>query len=83
MNINAAERNAATGTVTNHAYTIDLNKCQSTAFSRLPAASVLALEYPTNTTEPTLQWVVEMGKPILLASSTVIAAPISIVKPLK
>lgn len=40
------------------------------------------LIHPTNTTEPTLQWVVEIGRPTLLASSTVIAAPISIVKPL-
>jgi hypothetical protein len=30
-----------------------------------------------------LQWVVEIGIPILLARSTVAAAPISIVKPLK
>lgn len=38
---------------------------------------------PTNTTEPTLQCVVLMGIPILDASRTVKAAPISIVNPLK
>src|SRR5699024_3380935 len=34
---------------------------------------------PTITTEPTLQWVVEMGSPIFEAINTVIAAPISMV----
>lgn len=41
-----------------------------------------ALAYPTNITEPTLQWVVDIGRPILLAKSTVRAEPISIVNPL-
>lgn len=39
------------------------------------------LAQPTKTTEPTLQCVVEMGRPILEANSTVQADPISIVKP--
>jgi hypothetical protein len=79
-----AESTAATGTVTTHAYTIDRKSFQSTAFSFTPVTgSSLAFEYPTKTTDPTLQCVVEMGKPILLANRTVIAAPISIVKPLK
>lgn len=78
-----ALRKAATGTVTTHAYTIDLKRRQSTAFSFTPVTGCgLAFEYPTNTTEPTLQCVVEIGNPILLAKRTVIAAPISIVKPL-
>lgn len=41
------------------------------------------LAYPTNITEPTLQCVVEIGKPILLANRTVKADPISMVKPLQ
>lgn len=41
------------------------------------------LTQPTNTTEPTLQWVVLIGSPIFDARSTVNAAPISIVNPLK
>lgn len=40
------------------------------------------LAMPTNTTDPTLQCVVEMGIPILLANNTVNAEPISMVKPL-
>lgn len=83
MNMKAADNAAATGTVTSQAYTIDLKSFQSTAFSLTPLVSVLAFEYPTNTTDPTLQCVVEIGNPILLANRTVIAAPISIVKPLK
>lgn len=39
------------------------------------------LAQPTKTTEPTLQCVVEMGRPTLEASSTVQADPISMVKP--
>lgn len=64
-------------------------RLQSTAFGRGKPASLSswvyggAFAYPTNTTEPTLQWVVEIGIPILLAKSTVSAAPISMVKPLK
>jgi len=52
------------------------NSFQSTPFSS-------ELIQPTNTTEPTLQWVVLIGKPIFEASKTVNAAPISMVKPLK
>lgn len=52
------------------------NSFQSTPFSS-------ELIQPTNTTEPTLQWVVLIGKPIFEASNTVNAAPISMVKPLK
>ena len=43
----------------------------------------LDLTRPTPTTEPTLQWVLLMGIPILEATSTVKAAPISIQNPLK
>lgn len=86
---------AATGTVTTQAYIILRNRFQSTAellavddvlpFSSSHIVDFLItrdLVYPTNTTEPTLQCVVEIGKPILLANKTVIAAPISIVNPL-
>lgn len=41
------------------------------------------LAYPTNITEPTLQCVVDIGSPILLANSTVNAEPISMVNPLQ
>lgn len=74
--------------VTTHAYTIFRKSFQSTACScGIPAAVssgvfLCALLYPTKTTEPTLQCVVDIGKPILLANSTVIAAPISMVNPL-
>lgn len=74
MYIHPADINAVTGTVTTHAYIIFLNSFQSTPFS-------LELNQPTNTTDPTLQWVVDIGKPILLANNTVNVAPISIVKP--
>lgn len=41
----------------------------------------LDLAQPTKTTEPTLQCVVEMGRPALEASKTVKAEPISMVNP--
>lgn len=50
-----------------------LNKLQSTDRSE---------KYPTQTTEPTLQCVVDIGRPALLATNTVSAAPNSIVNPL-
>jgi len=53
-----------------------LNSLQST-----PSFDWLA--QPTNTTEPTKQCVVLTGKPILVASRTVNAAPSSIVNPLE
>jgi hypothetical protein len=59
-----------------HAGSKYLNSFQST-----PCLEELA--QPTNTTDPTLQCVVLMGKPIFEASRTVNAAPISIVNPLK
>lgn len=49
------------------------NRLQSTVFSE---------KYPTHTTEPTLQCVVDTGTPALLATKTVSAAPNSIVNPL-
>ena len=52
-----------------------LNRAQSTP-------PVLDLSQPTKTTDPTLQCVVLTGIPIFDAISTVIAEPISIVKPL-
>ena len=57
-------------------YKTCLNNFQSTP-------SLEELAQPTNTTEPTKQCVVLMGKPILVASRTVNAAPSSIVKPLE
>lgn len=42
-----------------------------------------ARKRPTNTTDPTLQWVVLMGIPMFEATSTVSAEPISMQKPLK
>ena len=43
----------------------------------------LARTRPTNTIEPTLQWVLLMGIPMLEAMSTVRAAPSSMQNPLK
>lgn len=69
-----AEIAPAAGKVTNHAARILRNIPQLT----------LSLERarPTNTTEPTLQCVVDIGRPILLAINTVRAEPISIQTPL-
>lgn len=89
-----ALRSPAIGTVTTQAYIIFLNKLQSTALCESMGAPdsiasvddflfMIFVACPTNTTEPTLQCVVEIGRPILLAIKTVIAAPISIVNPLK
>ena len=71
---------AATGSVTSHANIIDRKRVQSTDFAEEPSS--LPKTYPTNTTLPTMQWVLEMGIPSLLASSTVMAAEVSTVKPL-
>lgn len=60
----------------NNGWSTYRNSFQSTPFSS-------EFIQPTNTTEPTLQWVVLIGKPIFEASNTVNAAPISMVKPLK
>ena len=75
MAMMAALSPPAMGTVTAQAKMMLRKRRQST-----PALDVCA--QPTNTTEPTLQWVVLMGKPILDATRTVKAAPISMVKPL-
>jgi hypothetical protein len=45
--------------------------------------SFVELAQPTNTTDPTKQCVVLMGKPIFEANRTVNAAPSSIVNPLE
>lgn len=63
------------GSVRTHASTMERNSFQSTA--------VLERAQPTNTMDPTLQWVVLIGRPILEARSTVAAAPISMQKPLE
>lgn len=63
------------GTVTIQAKTMFLKIFQST-FS-------LALNLPTVTIEPTLQWVVLIGIPTLEATKTVNAEPISMQNPLK
>ena len=73
--IKAADNPPATGNVTNHASTIFLKSFQST-----PCRD---LNQPTNTIDPTLQWVVDMGIPMLEAKRTVNADPTSIQKPLK
>ena len=64
-----------TGSVTNQAMAIFLNSFQSTDSRDLAR--------PTQTTEPTLQWVVDIGMPMLEATRTVTADPISIQNPLK
>lgn len=69
----------ATGNVTSHAYTIDLKSDQSTFFP----LNLSPKKQPMKTTLPTMQWVLETGMPILLASRTVVAAEVSTVKPLK
>lgn len=45
-------------------------------------STVLSEKKPTQTTDPTLQCVVDIGRPDLLATSTVNAAPSSMVNPL-
>ena len=64
----------AIGSVTSHARTM-LRKIDQSTFSR-------DRKWPTKTTEPTLQWVVLMGMPMLDAINTVSADPISMQKPL-
>lgn len=64
----------ATGRVRTQARKMFVKSLQST-FLRARA-------HPTVTTEPTLQWVVLMGRPRFEAASTVVAAPSSMQKPL-
>lgn len=71
-----AEKRAVNGSVTNQANTILLNSFKSTSLV------LLVLAQPTNTTEPTLQCVVLIGRPNFDAIRTVVADPISIVNPL-
>lgn len=71
----AADTPPVTGRVTSQARMMLRNKCQST-FSR-------DRNRPTKTTLPTLQCVVLMGIPTLLATKTVKAEPISMQKPLE
>ena len=66
---------AVSGTVTIQAMIIFLNKDQST--------DCFDLTRPVNTTEPTLQCVVDTGIDVNVATNTVIALAISITKPLK
>ena len=73
--IMAALTAAEAGRVTTQAMTMLRNKDQSTL--------ALDLSLPTSTMEPTLQWVVEMGRPSLEAASTVRAAPTSMQNPLE
>jgi hypothetical protein len=80
-----------TGTVIIQAMMIFRNRLQSTAFfltvwlfsDECGSGSVRPLTHPTRTTEPTMQCVVEIGRPNLLANKTVVAAPNSITKPLE
>ena len=71
----AAEMAPVTGKATSQARMI-LRKMDQSTFSR-------ERNRPTVTTLPTLQWVVLMGIPTLLATSTVNAEPISMQNPLK
>ena len=71
----AALKAAAAGTVRIHEMMMFRNSDQST-LSR-------DLTRPVNTIEPTLQWVLLTGSPMLDATSTVRADPISIQKPLQ
>lgn len=68
MAIQPAERQPAIGTVITHAHTILRNNFHDTPSPPREA-------HPTHTTDPTLQCVVETGRPILLANRTVDAAP--------
>lgn len=63
------------GTVTNQAIKMFRNSRQSTAF--------FDRSQPTDTTEPTLQCVVLMGRPMFDAMTTVKADASSILKPLE
>lgn len=63
-----AERSPAMGTVTSQAKAMLRKMPQETPSPPCEAQ-------PTHTTEPTLQWVVDTGKPALLANKTVTAAP--------
>lgn len=72
---NAATK-LATGNVTTHAIAILRNTFHDTPPS-------LDFTHPTQTTAPTMQCVVLIGMPILLATKTVKAVPNSIAKPLK
>jgi len=72
--IMAALKAAAAGSVRTHVMMMFRKRDQST-LSR-------DLTRPVNTIEPTLQWVLLIGRPMLDATSTVSADPISIQKPL-
>lgn len=65
----------ATGNVTNHAYTIDRKRCQSTFLA--------PKKNPMETKLPTMQCVLETGIPNLLAIKTVTADEVSTTKPLR
>ena len=77
-----AEKSAVNGTVRIQAMAILPNSFQSTdclGWSLQPI--IRARKAPTQTTDPTLQWVVLMGIPALDAKSTVAAEPISMLNP--
>lgn len=63
-----ADNMPAMGTVISQANAMFRNSFQDTPSPPRDAQ-------PTHTTEPTLQWVVDTGRPALLANSTVTAAP--------
>lgn len=71
-----------TGRVTSQAKMIDRKRDQSTFLSSPSLVMSPPNIQPTKTTLPTIQCVLEMGMPSLLASSTVIAADDSTVNPL-
>jgi len=68
MAMQPADRHPAIGTVISHANAILRNSFHDTPSPPREA-------HPTHTTDPTLQCVVDTGRPILLANRTVTAAP--------
>lgn len=78
-----ADVKPAAGIVIIQDNTMFLNRDQSTALALLLSFRVRLCVHPTNTTLPTLQCVVDIGSPSLLANNTVAEAPFSITKPLQ
>lgn len=79
MNIKRALTPPAIGNVTSQAKMMVRNSDQST----LPPSVWSVFIQPANTTLPTIQCVLEIGMPSLLAMRTVVAELVSTVKPLQ
>lgn len=71
----------AAGSVITQAIAMFRNRDQSTERCVVSFELTRPKAQPTETTLPTLQWVVEIGRPILLANRTVADAPFSMTKP--